>query len=129
MRDSLLISFSSTFFLSTVFSTVTVIFFSKHKSELVTLLLRRWGGFSLSFEENPCSFPWPCFIRLWLPVFSPLTRFPLVYSDLANAHQAQSYLKNFCTQEFSLPGTSSTKLFMLFTCHSLRILSCPLGWK
>lgn len=97
-------------------------FFSFSKlviSELVILILKPRGDLSWPFKDDPCSFPRPCLVRpgylcsdLWpdRPSFTVTLLMP----------PTQSYLRNLCTQEFSLPGTSSTEFFMSFTCRSLR---------
>lgn len=91
------LDFFSSLFLSTIFSTEWL--FPKHRSELVTSLLKPCGGFLLPLEYNLRSFTWST-SPAWSGTSYPWTHlflgFPLVRSDLAAPHQAQAHLKNFC---------------------------------
>lgn len=122
MHENLLVNFFF-FFLSAISSPVTVgFFFSFSKlviSELVILILKPWGDLSLPFKDDPCSFPWPCSVRpgyLCSDLWPDRPSFTVILLMPANPVLPQEPLHS----EFSLPGTSSTKFFMFFTCHSPR---------
>lgn len=122
MKTSLLIFFLFFFSLSAISSPVTVgFFFSFSKlviSELVILILKPRGDLSLPFKDDPCSFPQPCSVRpgyLCSDLWPDRPSFTVIFLMPANPVRPQEPLHS----EFSLPGTSSTKVFVVFTCHSL----------
>lgn len=124
MHENLLVNFFFLlFFLSSIFSPVTVgFFFSFSKlviSELVILILKPRGDLSLPFKDDPCSFPRPCSVRpgyLCSDLWPDRPSFTVILLMPANPILPQEPLHS----EFSLPGTSSTKFFMSLTCRSLR---------